>query len=300
MQYRRPLALVALSLTALTASAPAAAQNQPGSLLGLVQVLTRPTTTVNIANDNGGPALAQVGALPVGGTPSLRVSAVNVAPVDILPPPATHTRVSILPGILSLDVGSGLTVNLLADRPGPTVADVGLIPVGNGGSGLLNVRGINAAGLNGISGIPGVLDLSTSPGLSAGALDGGASSSLATLQALPVGGVPGALVTAIGFAPVSSPLGNNTVPGVTAQLLPGVLELQAVPGLGANVLNDGGGPAVIDLGLIPLTQGGSGLRLTALALQPAVPETSTWAAFGLGLLCVGTAVARQRRSTPEL
>ena len=285
MQYRSPVAAAALSLVAVFAATPAAAQSQPGSLLGLVQVLTRPNTTVNVANDNGGPALATVGALPVGGTPSLLLSAIKVAPVDLLPLPTNSTLIPIVPGVLSLTAGPGLGVNLLADNAGPSVADVGLIPVGNGSSSALNVRAINTDILGAFTGIPGVVDLATSPALSAGALNAGASSSLANVQALPVNGAPGALVTAIGFAPVSSPLSDNNVIPVTAQLLPGVLELQTVPGLTANLLNDGGGPAVVDVGLIPLTQGGSGLRISAISTQAAaVPEPTTWATFALGLL----------------
>ena len=295
MQYRSPVAVAALSLVALSVATPATAQSQPGSLLGLVQVLTRPNTTVNVANDNGGPALAQVGALPVGGAPSLVVSAVKVAPVDIIPLPTTSTQIPLIPGVLSLTAGPGLGVNVLADNTGPSVADVNLIPVGTGTNSALNVRAINTDILGNFTGIPGVLDLATAPALNAGALNTGANSSLATVQALPVNGAPGALVTAIGFAPVSSPLSDNNVIPVTAQLLPGVLELQTVPGLTANVLNDGGGPAVVDLGLIPLTQGGSGLRISALSTQmAAIPEPTTWATFALGLLGLGWLTAGKR------
>ena len=299
MQYRFNVPALTLAMSALFAGPAALAQsaNQPGSLLGLVQVVTGPGLTANVANDRGGPALLRLGALPVGNVPSLVVSAVNVAPIDLIPlPPAT--QVPILPGVLSLTAGPGLTVNLLADSAGPTVVDTGLVPLGDGSSSLLGVRALQTGGLNNLSGVPGVLDLAASPALSAGALNGGASSSLVNLAALPVNGIPGALVTAIGFEPVNSPLGAENVPQVTAQLVPGVLEAQLVPGLKVNVLNDGGGPAIVDLGLIPLTQGGFGVALSALTTPAmAVPEPTTWAMFFIGLTLLSAACARQRRAT---
>lgn len=298
MQYRLNVPAVTLAMSALFAGPAALAQsaNQPGSLLGLVQVLTGPGLTANVANDQGGPALLRLGALPVGNVPSLVVSAVNVAPIDLIPLPSA-TQVPIVPGVLSLSAGPGLTVNLLADSAGPTVVDAGLVPLGDGGSSLLGVRALQTGGLNTISGVPGVVDLAASPSLSAGALNGGANSSLVNLAALPVNGIPGALVTAIGFEPVNSPLGAENVPQVTAQLVPGVLEAQLVPGLKVNVLNDGGGPAIVDLGVIPLTQGGFGVALSALTTPTmAVPEPTTWAMFFIGLTLLSAACARQRRA----
>lgn len=299
MQYRFNVPALSLAMSALFAGPAALAQsaNQPGSLLGLVQVLTGPGLTANVANDRGGPALLRLGALPVGNVPSLVVSAVNVAPIDLIPLPSA-TQVPILPGVLSLSAGPGLTVNLLADSAGPTVVDAGLVPLGDGSSSLLGVRALQTGGLNNLSGVPGVLDLAASPALSAGALNGGANSSLVNLAALPVNGIPGALVTAIGFEPVNSPLGAENVPQVTAQLVPGVLEAQLVPGLKVNVLNDGGGPAIVDLGVIPLTQGGFGVALSALTTPAmAVPEPTTWAMFFIGLTLLSAACARQRRAT---
>ena len=108
------------------------AQNQPGSLLGLVQVITSPALGVNVANDQGQPALVRAGALPVGAQPSLNVSAIQVAPVDVLPLNSTATTTPILPGVLSVSTGLGLGINLLADEPGPAVVDVGLLPLGDG------------------------------------------------------------------------------------------------------------------------------------------------------------------------
>lgn len=287
MQFQSPLT-AALVMAGACFALPASAQNQAGSLLGLAQVLTGPGTTVNVANDNGGPALARVGALPVGDTPSLLVSAVRVAPVDLLPLPGTSTQVPIIPGVLSLTAGPGLGINVLADRGGPSVADVNLLPVGSGSDAALSVRAIRTADLQQVRGLPGVLDLSSQPSLMAGALNAGAGSSLATVQALPVNGAPGAVVSAIGFTPVNAPLAGSGLPPVTAQILPGVLEAQLQPGLDLRVLNDGGGPAVVDAGVIPFVQGGSALRISALSSPVnAVPEPNSWALFGLGLGMMG-------------
>ncbi len=297
MQKRSTFTNLVLAAIAMAASHTAQAQtaNQPGSLLGLVQVLTQPGLTANVANDNGGPALLRAGALPVATTPSLLVTAVKVAPVDLFESPIAPTTVPILPGILSVTAGPGLKVNVLNDAPGPSTVDVGVLPLVGGD--LIGVSALNSGAANALTGIPGVADLRTAPSLSAGVLNTGAGSSLANVQALPVNGVPGAAVSALGIAPVNAPL-VDTLPPVTAQILPGVLEARTTPGSQLNVLNDGGGPAVADVGLIPLVQGGSGLQLTALSapISPA-PEPATWGLMALGLLGLGALHARQNKAS---
>ena len=274
------------------------AQNQPGSLLGLVQVITSPALGVNVANDQGQPALVRAGALPVGAQPSLNVSAIQVAPVDVLPLNSTATTTPILPGVLSVSTGPGLGINLLADEPGPAVVDVGLLPLGDGAANALGVRAVSSNGLLNLIQVPGLLDVSSNPALNAAVLNPDRGPALVGLAALPVNSAPGLGASVLGLPPVDSPLSG--LPPVTAQLLPGVLELQSASGLGINVLNDGGGPAVVDLGLIPLTDGSSGLRLSALSAPvAAVPEASTLAqwSLGLGLLAAGVHFKRRRSST---
>ena len=274
------------------------AQNQPGSLLGLVQVITSPALGVNVANDQGQPALVRAGALPVGAQPSLNVSAIQVAPVDVLPLNSTATTTPILPGVLSVSTGPGLGVNLLADEPGPAVVDVGLLPLGDGAANALGVRAVSSNGLLNLIQVPGLLDVSSNPALNAAVLNPDRGPALVDLAALPVNLAPGLGASVLDLPPVDSPL--SSLPPVTAQLLPGVLELQSASGLGINVLNDGGGPAVVDLGLIPLTDGSSGLRLSALSAPvAAVPEASTLAqwSLGLGLLAAGVHFKRRRSST---
>lgn len=274
------------------------AQNQPGALLGLVQVITSPALGVNVANDQGQPALVRAGALPVGMQPSLNVSAIQVAPVDVLPLSSTVTTTPILPGVLSVSTGPGLGINLLADEPGPAVVDVGLLPLGDGAANALGVRAVSSNGLLNLIQVPGLLDVSSNPALNAAVLNPDRGPALVGLAALPVNTAPGLGASVLGMPPVDSPL--SSLPPVTAQLLPGVLELQSASGLGINVLNDGGGPAVVDLGLIPLMDGSSGLRLSALSVPvAAVPEASTLAqwSLGLGLLAAGVHFKRRRSST---
>lgn len=140
--------------------------------------------------------------------------------------------------------------------------------------------------------------MSSNPALNAAVLNPDRGPALLGLAALPVNSAPGVGASVLGLPPLDSPLSG--LPPVTAQLLPGVLELQSASGLGINVLNDGGGPAVVDLGLIPLTDGSSGLRLSALSAPvAAVPEASTLAqwSLGLGLLAAGMHVKRRRSGT---